>query len=131
MRFVPVLIVAVILTSPLSAETGTPPERYATTTVFGSDACPTPKGDEIVVCGRLPESDRYRIPKALRKKKRVDSGVGASWASRVRTLEEAQRFTRPGSCTAIGSFGQSGCTEAMLRQWFEDRQRAQAEKGAY
>jgi hypothetical protein len=58
-------------------------------------------------------------------------GPSASWASRVRTLEDAQRFTRPGSCTAIGSFGQSGCTQAMINQWFEDRQRARAEKDEY
>jgi hypothetical protein len=127
-----ILAVSLLFTSmPLAADTGKPPERYATTTVFGSDACPAPKGDEIVVCARMPESDRYRIPKALRKKKRLDSGPSASWASRVRTLEDAQRFTRPGSCTAIGSFGQSGCTQAMINQWFEDRQRARAEKDEY
>ena len=131
MRVVPILIAAAILTSPVAAETVPPPALYTTTTVFGSDACPTPKGDEIVVCARMPESDRYRIPKALRKKKRVDSGPGASWASRVRTLEDAQRFTRPGSCTAIGSFGQSGCTQAMINQWIEDRQQARAAKGQY
>lgn len=127
-----ILAASLLITSiPLAADTGKPPERYATTTVFGSDACPAPKGDEIVVCARMPESDRYRIPKALRKKKRLDSGPSASWASRVRTLEDAQRFTRPGSCTAIGSFGQSGCTQAMINQWFEDRQRARAEKDEY
>jgi hypothetical protein len=131
MRVVPILITAAILTSPLAAETVPPPALYTTTTVFGSDACPAPKGVEFVVCARMPESDRYRIHKALRKKKRVDSGPGASWASRVRTLEDAQRFTRPGSCTAIGSFGQSGCTQAMINQWYEDRQQARAEKGQY
>lgn len=127
-----IIAVSLIVTAtPLAAETGKLPERYATTTVFGNDACPAPKGDEIVVCARLPESERYRIPKQLRKKKREDNGPGASWASRVRTLEDAQRFTRPGSCTAIGSFGQSGCTQAMINQWFEDRQRARAEKDEY
>ena len=129
MRYI--LLASLLFTTSLAAETGKPPERYATTTVFGSDACPTPKGDEIVVCARLPESERYRIPKHLRKKKREESGPSASWASRVRTLEDAQRFTRPGSCTAIGSFGQSGCTQAMIDQWFADRQAARAEKGEY
>lgn len=129
MRYI--LLASLLFTTPLAAETGKPPERYATTTVFGSDACPTPKGDEIVVCARLPESERYRIPKHLRKKKREESGPSASWASRVRTLEDAQRFTRPGSCTAIGSFGQSGCTQAMIDQWFADRQAARAGKGEY
>ena len=96
-------------------------ETYRTVTVFGEDACPKPVGDEIVVCGRLPESERYRIPKALRKKPSDQSGAGASWGSRVEGLEEAQRFTMPGSCTAVGTAGQTGCTQAMLRQWFLER----------
>lgn len=98
-----------------------------TATVFGDDPCPKPKGDEIIVCGRLPESERYRIPKALRKKPRDESGPSASWGSRVETLEAAQRFTMPGSCTAVGSFGQTGCTQAMIRQWFLERRAARAE----
>ena len=77
------------------------------------------------MCGRLPESERYRIPKAFRKKPRDDSGPSASWASKVRTLENAQRFTMPGSCTVVGAGGQSGCTQAMLRQWFLERRAAQ------
>ncbi len=97
------------------------PENLRAVTVFGDDTCPKPDGDEIVVCGRLPESERYRIPKALRKKPRVDSGPGASWGSRVESLEAAQRFSMPNSCTAFGSGGQSGCTSAMLRQWFLER----------
>jgi hypothetical protein len=131
MRIISILITMALLSSPLAAETTTPPTRYATTTVFGNDACPAPKGDEIVVCARMPESERYRIPPALREKKREDSGPGASWASRAQSLEDAQRFTRPGSCTAIGSFGQSGCTQAMIDQWFQDRQQAQADKDEY
>jgi hypothetical protein len=106
-----------------------PPPVYRTATVFGDDPCPKAVGSEIVVCGRLPESERYRIPKALRKQ-RDESSAGAAWGARVENLEAAQRFTRPGSCTAVGSFGQSGCTQAMIRQWFlERRAKAAAEAG--
>lgn len=115
------IALAILLPAMAQAEPEKAPQRYLTTTVFGSDACPAPKGDEIIVCARLPESDRYRIPPNLRKKPRKDSGAGASWASRARGLEDAQRFTRPGSCTAIGAGGQSGCTDAMIRQWNEER----------
>ncbi len=100
-----------------------------TATVFGNDPCPKPKGDEIIVCGRLPESERYRIPKALRQKPRDESGPSASWGSRVESLEAAQRFTMPGSCTAVGSFGQTGCTQAMIRQWYLERRAARAAEG--
>ena len=95
-----------------------------TTTVFGDDACPAAKEGEIIVCGRLPESERYRIPKQFRKPPRDESGPSASWTSKVEGLEDAQRFTRPGSCTAVGTGGQSGCTQAMIRQWFLERRAA-------
>lgn len=104
-----------------------PPEITRTATVFGTDPCPKAAGNEIIVCGRLPEGERYRIPKALRAKPREDSGGGASWASRVEGLEAAQRFTMPGSCTAVGSGGQTGCTQAMIRQWFLERRAKRAE----
>lgn len=97
-----------------------------TATVFGNDPCPKALANEIVVCGRMPEGERYRIPKQFRGRPREDSGAGASWGSRVEGLEAAQRFTMPGSCTAVGSFGQSGCTQAMIRQWYLDRRAQQA-----
>lgn len=119
---IPLAIVALaIAVAPVRSEEGAPPARTRTATVFGEDACPVAAEGEIIVCGRLPESERYRIPKALRKKPRDESGPSASWASKVRTLEDAQRFTMPGSCTIVGSFGQSGCTQAMLRQWYLER----------
>lgn len=114
------LLSAALLATPAVAQ-DKPPQVTRTATVFGNDPCPKATGDEIIVCGRLPESERYRIPKALRNQPRNESGAGASWGSRVETLEAAQRFTRPGSCTAVGSFGQSGCTQAMLNQWFRER----------
>lgn len=113
-----------VATSPALAEEKSPPQVTRTATVFGNDPCPKAVGDEVIVCGRLPESERYRIPKAFRQKPREDSGPGASWTSRVEGLEAAQRYTMPGSCTVHGSFGQSGCTQAMIRQWFLERRAA-------
>lgn len=129
MRFhiVPVLLLILAGTT-AQAENAEPPETIRTTTVFGDDPCPRASAGEIIVCGRLPESERYRIPKQLRKKPREDSGPSASWASKVQTLEEAQRFTLPNSCTAVGSNGQTGCTQAMLRQWFLERQAQRREE---
>jgi hypothetical protein len=97
------------------------PETIRTATAFGNDPCPAAREGEIIVCGRLPESERYRIPKQFRNKPRDESGPSASWTSKVESLEEAQRFTRPNSCTAVGTGGQTGCTQAMLRQWFLER----------
>lgn len=119
------LVLALLAAVPLHpAWAADPPARTVTTTVYGNDPCPKPRGDEIIVCGREPEGERYRIPKRFRSGPRVESGGSASWASRVAGLEDAQRFTRPNSCSAIGSGGQTGCTQAMLRQWFAERHMA-------
>jgi hypothetical protein len=99
-----------------------PTKTIRTATAFGNDPCPAAREGEIIVCGRLPESERYRIPKQFREKPRDESGPSASWASKVQTLEAAQRFTMPNSCSVVGTGGQTGCTQAMLRQWFLDRQ---------
>ena len=34
--------------------------------IYGNDHCPESVGDEIVVCARMGEADRYRIPTSLR-----------------------------------------------------------------
>ncbi len=109
----------------VAAPAASPPEvppRTTTTTVFGNDPCPTPPDGEIVVCGRLPESERYRIPKKLRENKKAR--VEQNWASRNATLDDLARTQRPNSCSAVGSGGQTGCTAQMLRQWADERRAA-------
>ncbi|HYI40355.1 MAG TPA: hypothetical protein VE053_08560 [Allosphingosinicella sp.] len=107
-----------------SAGAETPPDKVETVVVYGNDPCPKPKGDDIVICGRQPETERYRIPKALRRSREQRSG--ASWVSRVAELEEATRFTRPNSCSVVGSWGQTGCLEAAIRNWFMERRATRA-----
>ena len=111
---------ALIGMAPLAAETASPPQRTISLEVYGSDPCPVGEGDEIVVCARKPESERYRIPKPLRERKsrRPDE---LSWGARVADLEEANRPSMPGSCSVEGSGGQTGCYQQMLRRWFAER----------
>ena len=40
--------------------------RVSEIIVYGTDPCPRSTDDEIVVCARKPESERFRIPEALR-----------------------------------------------------------------
>ncbi|BAV64945.1 hypothetical protein SCLO_1019050 [Sphingobium cloacae] len=96
-----------------------PPQKIFNLIVYGDDPCPKGEGDEIVVCARKPESERYRIPKKMREKPAPAGGPG--WGSQVATMEQVQRQTLPGSCSAIGSNGFTGCTAKMLEQWFAER----------
>jgi hypothetical protein len=86
--------------------------------VYGDDPCPQSHGDDIVVCGRRPEEERYRIPAPLRDGERRTE---ASWTSHAEELDELQRDTRPNSCSVIGSYGQTGCFQQMMRQWLAER----------
>ena len=104
--------------NPAQAE---PPERTTTAVVYGNEKCPEPEDpEEIVVCGKRPETERYRIPKEFRedKSKRPDE---VAWGSRVGLLEEASRANIPGSCTPVGSYGQTGCRQQMINSWYQDR----------
>ena len=94
--------------------------RQAELTVYGTDACPLSTDEEIVVCHRRPEEERYRIPAPLRRSSR---NAEQAWGSRVETLDEVSRGTRPDSCSPVGSFGQSGCRKQMVREWYESRRR--------
>lgn len=107
---------AIVSTPALAAE---PPQKIFALVVYGDEACPKAEGDEIVVCARKPESERYRIPKTLRDKPAVSGGPG--WGSQVANMEAVGRQTIPGSCSVNGSYGATGCTAAMLRQWFAER----------
>ncbi|WP_156680970.1 hypothetical protein [Sphingomonas profundi] len=101
-----------------------PPEKMSTLIVYGDDPCPQSKGDEIVVCARQPESERYRVPKRFR---RAEPGAaGESWTNRAATLEYVGRAGTPNSCSPVGSGGQTGCYTQFLSQAREERRQAAA-----
>lgn len=100
-------------------------DKVATLIVYGNDPCPRGDGEEIVVCAREPEGERYRIPKPLRRAK-PEAGQ-RSWSDRVQTLETVSRNGTPNSCSPIGSNGQTGCYAQLLRQAREEREQAARE----
>jgi hypothetical protein len=104
-----------------------PPTRQSTLVVYGNDPCPTTGPDnEVVVCARRPEEERYRIPRRIRERQPTET----SWASRVEGLEDESRPMRPNSCSVVGSNGFTGCTSQMIRQWYAERRaRRAAEAG--
>jgi hypothetical protein len=117
-------LIALIGPFPALAQPAPPPERTINLTVYGDDPCPQGKGDEIVVCARRPESERYRIPKKLREKPAPAGGPG--WGSQVATMEETQRNSTPMGCSAIGG-ANTGCYAQMMAKWFAERRRMQQE----
>jgi hypothetical protein len=120
-------------TAPAPAPTPPPVDNDAKTVsvvVYGNDPCPQGKNDEIVVCAREPESERYRIPKRFRGKKQ-DAAPGNSWANKTRSTEDASRMAAglPDTCSAIGSGGQTGCFHQFQVQSMQQR-RQQKEQQA-
>ena len=129
MKLSPALLaIPFLMTAPADAADTTAKRTVISLVVYGDDPCPRASGDdEIVVCARRPDSERYRIPKELRKKEEDQRRSETSWASRAAALEDAQRSTRPDSCSPMGSWGQSGCFQQMMSQWHAARRQAQSE----
>ncbi|AEI38336.1 hypothetical protein ZMO02_09920 [Zymomonas mobilis subsp. pomaceae] len=80
--------VAISIMPPVKASDGMPKQIV----IFGNESCPkSPDEETIIVCRRLPESERYRIPVAMREedrqiKEEEDKRVHRSWAQRVQDM---------------------------------------------
>jgi hypothetical protein len=92
---------------------GTTEAKISTLLVFGNDPCPRSTEDEVVVCARQPESERYRIPKQFRGK-RYNAARDGSWAGTAKVLEYVSSRGLPGSCSFVGTAGQTGCFRRFL-----------------
>jgi len=74
--------------------------------VYGDDECPKSAGDEIVVCARMNEADRYRIPPSLRSD--PNSPQNQAWLNRVQAYEYVGASGTL-SCSPSGAGGFTGC----------------------
>jgi hypothetical protein len=81
--------------------------------VYGDDPCPAGGPDEIVVCARKPEGERYRIPERLRDN--PNDPRNESWANRALELSYLGR-SGIGSCSTTGPGGMIGCYDQLVRQ---------------
>ena len=91
--------------------------------VYGNDPCPRSTDDQVVVCARRPEAERYRIPEKLRP-----SGTRQqqeAWANKAKVLETVGD-TGTNSCSPVGPGGFTGCLTRVIKQAREQR-RQQAE----
>ena len=81
--------------------------------VYGTDPCPRSTDDEVVVCARKPEGERYRIPERLRVSGSRQSRQ--SWAANARSFETVGA-TGINSCSAVGPAGHTGCLQQIINQ---------------
>jgi hypothetical protein len=105
-----------------------PQERIRRLIVYGSDPCPRAADDEdVVICARRPETERYRIPKELRDQP-DDDPESTTWAARAEALEYVGRSGIQ-SCSTVGPGGASGCWNELVRAWRRERSTGDGEPG--
>jgi hypothetical protein len=97
--------------TPAAAQDAAP--NVAEIIVYGSDPCPRSTDDQVVVCARRPEAERYRIPPKMRP-----SGTPQqmqSWAVRSKNLETVGA-TGINSCSPVGPAGYTGCLTKVIQE---------------
>ena len=103
-------------------EAATEGEKINQVIIYGDDKCEQSSPDEIVVCNRLPETERYRVPQMFRGGSVLDPRNQA-WANKVVALERVGRFGTD-SCSPTGLGGFTGCTQALVAGAKAERQAA-------
>jgi hypothetical protein len=109
------LIPLALLAAPAWAEEGQ--ERVNQLIVYGDDACPQSAADEITVCARKAEAERYRIPEALRESV---SPQNDAWNNKVIAYEYVSK-TGTGSCSPVGAGGMIGCVNNLIKTAYAEK----------
>lgn len=97
------------LPEPAFAQQGTAAEVV----VYGNDPCPRSTDDQVVVCSRRPETERYRLPK--NQQLQGTRQQRQSWAKKSQQLMTVGN-TGTGSCSAVGPGGREGCLTQQIQQ---------------
>jgi hypothetical protein len=120
------LAFAAFLPAPAAAQ-DVPGDSVDVVIVYGDDACPSsPDAKRIVVCPRLDENERYRIPPSLRES---DDPANEPWTNRVKSMETVGNFGTM-SCSASGYGGWSGCTKQLIEQAYAEKHAGPGVKAA-
>lgn len=85
--------------------------------IYGDDPCPQSSGDEITVCARKDESERYRIPEPLRG---TASPQNDAWNNKVLAYETVGAFGTK-SCSPVGAGGYLGCTQKLIDNAYAEK----------
>ena len=98
--------------------------RVSEIIVYGTDPCPRSTDDEVVVCARKPEGERYRIPERFRSPGSRQSRQ--AWARNAKSFETVGA-TGINSCSAVGPGGHTGCLQQIINQAREERRQIEEE----
>ena len=100
---------SLIASAPASAQ-DSGGEKINQLIIYGDDPCPVSTGDEITVCARKEEAERYRIPQALRE---TASPQNEAWNNKVLAYETVGA-TGTQSCSPTGAGGWTGCANKLI-----------------
>lgn len=103
-------------TTPAAAQSES--ERINQLIVYGSDPCPPSTGDQITVCARKDEAERFRIPEPLREGK---SPQNTAWNNRVLAYETVGK-SGVLSCSPVGGGGWTGCVNQMIQTAYAEKE---------
>lgn len=85
--------------------------------IYGDDPCPQGSADEIVICARKDEGERFRIPEALRES---SSPQNEAWTNRVIAYEMVGRSGTM-SCSPSGAGGWTGCAQQLINTAYAEK----------
>ena len=107
--------------APAFAQANQTHEKVNMVIIYGEDACPVSTADEITVCARKDEGERYRIPKPFRDT--ANARADESWTDRVKAYETVGA-TGINSCSPVGLGGSTGCMSKFLGQAYAEKKAA-------
>lgn len=120
-RIIPAIAAAFVslfmLTAPAAAQSDPDDAKINQLIIYGNDPCPESTADQITVCARKEESERYRIPEILRHS---DNPANDAWNNKVLAYE-AVLDNGTLSCSPSGAGGWTGCSQKMIEQAYAEK----------
>ena len=92
-------------------------EKVNMVIIYGNDSCPASTGNDITVCARKDEAERYRIPAPLRE---VATPQNEAWNNKVIAYETVGA-TGAQSCSATGAAGWTGCSNKLIHDAYAEK----------
>ncbi|HWU01866.1 MAG TPA: hypothetical protein VN222_03925 [Novosphingobium sp.] len=92
-------------------------EKVNMVIIYGDDRCPESAGDQITVCARKAESERYRIPEEFRGQ---SGPQNEAWNQRVIAYESVGS-AGTNSCSPVGAGGWTGCAGQFIKNAYAER----------